>query len=153
MLGPGERAVELRFWLMGREAEAISELLPEFERRNPGVHVSIQQLPWTAAHEQLPYGVRGDTLPDLPARQYVGSGACGRCALDSLDARAAASRRSAEDDYFAGIWDTNRIDGVLRASPGTSTSGSSSTARTSSRRRASTIHRVRGTSGRARCAR
>ena len=41
---------ELRFWLMGREAEVIAQLLPEFERRNPEVRVKVQQLPWTAAH-------------------------------------------------------------------------------------------------------
>src|SRR5207248_2548624 len=55
----------LRFWAMGREAEVISQLLPEFERRNPGVRVVVQQLPWTAAHEKLLTAFAGDALPDI----------------------------------------------------------------------------------------
>jgi len=116
--GRGEQPVELRFWLMGREAEVVSQLLPEFERRNPGVHVAIQQLPWTAAHEKLLTAFAGDTLPDLcqlgntwvPELAELG-------ALEALDARAASSREIRQDDYFRGIWDTNRVDGVLRGIP------------------------------------
>ncbi|HEX4780078.1 MAG TPA: sugar ABC transporter substrate-binding protein [Usitatibacter sp.] len=114
----GDKPIELRFWLMGREAEVVSQLLPEFERRNPGVHVAIQQLPWTAAHEKLLTAFAGDALPDLcqlgntwvPELAELG-------ALEPLDARAASSKEIRQDDYFAGIWDTNRIDGVLRGIP------------------------------------
>ncbi|MGZ5662538.1 MAG: sugar ABC transporter substrate-binding protein [Usitatibacter sp.] len=109
---------ELRFWLMGREAEAISRLLPDFEERHPGIHVTVQQLPWTAAHEKLLTAFAGDTLPDVsqlgntwvPELAALG-------ALEPLDARAAASSIVREDDYFPGIWETNRIEGVLRGIP------------------------------------
>jgi len=57
---------ELHFWLMGREAEVIAELLPEFERRNPTIRVSVQQLPWTAAHEKLLTAFAGDALGVTP---------------------------------------------------------------------------------------
>src|ERR1700688_4327725 len=57
--------VELRCWLMGHEAEFLAQMLPEFERRNPGITVSIQQLPWTAAHEKLLTAFAGDALPDV----------------------------------------------------------------------------------------
>ncbi|HEX4332380.1 MAG TPA: sugar ABC transporter substrate-binding protein [Usitatibacter sp.] len=114
----GDKPVELRFWLMGREAEVVSQLLPEFERRNPGIRVAIQQLPWTAAHEKLLTAFAGDALPDLcqlgntwvPELAELG-------ALEPLDSRVASSREIRRDDYFAGIWDTNRIDGVLRGIP------------------------------------
>ncbi|MET0815055.1 MAG: ABC transporter substrate-binding protein, partial [Pseudoxanthomonas sp.] len=33
------------FWAMGYEGEVVAQLLPEFERRNPGIHVDLQQLP------------------------------------------------------------------------------------------------------------
>jgi multiple sugar transport system substrate-binding protein len=113
-----EGTTELRFWLMGREAEVISQLLPPFEQRNPGIHVTIQQLPWTAAHEKLLTAFAGDTLPDLaqlgntwvPELAALG-------ALEPLDARAAGSPVVREDDYFPGIWSTNVIDGVLRGIP------------------------------------
>jgi len=116
--GPADGTVRLRFWLMGREAEVVSQLLPEFERRNPGVRVAIQQLPWTAAHEKLLTAFAGDALPDLcqlgntwvPELAELG-------ALEPLDARAASSGEIRQDDYFPGIWSTNRVDGVLRGIP------------------------------------
>ena len=43
----------IRFMAMGREAEVVSGLIAQFEQENPGVHVDIQQIPWTAAHENL----------------------------------------------------------------------------------------------------
>ncbi len=113
----GERT-ELRFWLMGREAEVIQELLPEFERRNPGIHVTVQQLPWTGAHAKLLTAFAGDTLPDVsqlgntwvPELAALG-------ALEDLGPRVASSAVVKQDDYFTGIWDTNRISGVLRGVP------------------------------------
>ncbi len=109
---------ELRFWLMGREAEAISTLIPEFERRNPGVHVVVQQLAWTAAHEKLLTAYAGDSLPDIfqLGNTWVPEFAA-LDALEPLDARAAASPVVQPADYFKGIWDTNRIDGTLRGIP------------------------------------
>ncbi len=109
---------ELNFWVMGREAEVIAQLLPEFERRNPDVRVKVQQLPWTAAHEKLLTAFAGDALPDLCqlgntwVPEFAALGA-----LEPLDARVAASSIVVQDDYFAGIWDTNRIDGMLRGVP------------------------------------
>ena len=109
---------EVHFWLMGREAEVIAQLLPEFERRNPNVRVIVQQLPWTAAHEKLLTAFAGDALPDLCqlgntwVPEFAALGA-----LEPLDARVAASSIVRQNDYFAGIWDTNRIDGVLRGVP------------------------------------
>ena len=44
-----EREV-VRFWAMGFEGEIVAQLIPEFERRHPGIRVDLQQLPWTAAH-------------------------------------------------------------------------------------------------------
>jgi multiple sugar transport system substrate-binding protein len=40
----------LRFWGLGREGEVVKDLVPEFERENPGIRVVVQQIPWTAAH-------------------------------------------------------------------------------------------------------
>jgi multiple sugar transport system substrate-binding protein len=108
----------LHFWVMGREAEVISQLLPEFERRNPGVRVVVQQLPWTAAHEKLLTAFAGDALPDMcqlgntwvPELAALG-------ALEPLGARVSASSVVAPTDYFSGIWDTNLIDGTLRGIP------------------------------------
>lgn len=45
--------VTVRFWAMGREAEVVTGLIKEFEAENPGIHVDVQNIPWTAAHEKL----------------------------------------------------------------------------------------------------
>lgn len=113
----GDR-VELHFWSMGREAEVVGQLLPDFERQNPGVHVVVQQLPWTAAHEKLLTAFAGDALPDLCqlGNTWIPEFTA-LDALEPLDARVAASNVVRADDYFPGIWATNRVDGVLRGVP------------------------------------
>jgi multiple sugar transport system substrate-binding protein len=108
----------LRFWLMGREAEVVADLLPGFERENPAIRVQVQQLPWTAAHAKLLTAFAGDALPDLCqlGNTWVPEFAA-LDALESLDERVARSTVVRQDDYFPGIWETNRIDGVLRGVP------------------------------------
>ena len=57
--------VTLRFWALGREGEVVKDLVPEFERRNPGIHVDVQQIPVLNAHEKLLTAFVGGTTPDL----------------------------------------------------------------------------------------
>jgi len=103
---------------MGREGEVVAGLLPEFERAHPGIRVKVQQLPWTAAHEKLLTAFAGDVTPDicqlgntwLPELVALD-------ALEPLDRYAAASSIVDAADYFAGIWDTNRVDGKLYGVP------------------------------------
>jgi multiple sugar transport system substrate-binding protein len=108
----------LKFWAMGREGEVVTALLPEFERANPGIRVKVQQLPWTAAHEKLLTAFAGDATPDvcqlgntwIPELNALN-------ALEPLDAYVSTSAIVRADDYFAGIWDTNRIDDALYGVP------------------------------------
>src|SRR6266516_3177437 len=50
----------LRIWAMGREGEVLSQLIPGFEKEHPDIHVEVQQIPWTAAHEKLLTAYVGD---------------------------------------------------------------------------------------------
>jgi multiple sugar transport system substrate-binding protein len=108
----------LRFWAMGREGEVVAKLLPEFEHANPGIRVRVQQLPWTAAHEKLLTAFAGEVMPDVfqLGNTWIPELAALN-ALEPLDDHAASSAIVRADDYFAGIWDTNRIDGVLYGIP------------------------------------
>ena len=108
----------LRFWAMGREGEVIAQLLPEFERRNPDIHVQVQQLPWSAAHEKLLTAFAGDALPDLCqlGNTWVPEFAV-IDALENLDPLVASSRVIVAEDYFPGIWDTNIVAGGLHGIP------------------------------------
>jgi multiple sugar transport system substrate-binding protein len=102
---------------MGREGEVVRELVPAFERENPGVRVRVQQIPWSAAHEKLLTAFVGRAMPDvfqagntwLPELVALG-------AVEPLDARLAGSAVP-RDDFFPGILDTNVIDGITWGVP------------------------------------
>src|SRR6185503_10085049 len=60
----GDRTT-LRIWAMGREGEVLSQLMPAFEKSHPNIHVEVQQIPWTAAHEKLLTSYVGESTPDI----------------------------------------------------------------------------------------
>ena len=108
----------VRFWAMGHEGEVVAQLLPEFERRNPGIRVDLQQLPWTAAHEKLLTAFAGDALPDVvPLGNTWIAEFAALDALEPLDDRIAASPGFAREDYFPGAWDTGVVEGATYAVP------------------------------------
>lgn len=101
----------MSFWAFGAEGEAVQHLVPAFERRNPGIRVRVQQIPWTAAHEKLLTAFVGDATPDMaqlgntwiPELAALG-------ALEPLDATLRQSARAiAPGAYFPGIWATNVV--------------------------------------------
>lgn len=108
----------LRFWAMGYEGQVVSQLVPEFERRHPGIRVQVQQLPWTAAHEKLLTAFAGDSLPDLCAlgNTWVPEFAL-LGALTPLDERVAGTSSVDAADYFPGAWESGVVDGRLYALP------------------------------------
>ena len=116
--GDATDPITLRVWVMGREGEVVAALVPAFERDHPGVRVQIQQLPWSSAHEKLLTAFVGDATPDVSA---IGNtwlpelAALG--ALTPLDADIAASPIVRPADYFAGIWETNEVDGAVYGVP------------------------------------
>lgn len=115
---PSARDTVLRFWAMGREGEVVAQLLPEFERGHPGLRVKLQQLPWTAAHEKLLTAFAGDTTPDLCqlGNTWIPE-LVALDALEPLDRDVAGSSIVDVADYFAGIWETNRVAGKLYGIP------------------------------------
>ena len=106
------------FWAMGYEGEVVAQLLPEFERRNPGIRVELQQLPWLSAHEKLLTAFAGESLPDvspigntwIPEFSALG-------ALEPLDDEIAATAGFDVADYFPGVWDSGVVDGKTHAVP------------------------------------
>ena len=109
---------ELTFWAMGRESEVVAELLPQFERTHPGVHVSLHQLPWTGAHAKLLTAVVGAATPDVAQLGNTWIPELAELhALEPLGPRVQHSSSVQPSDYFDGIWDTNVIDGALYGVP------------------------------------
>ncbi|MDQ6827829.1 MAG: sugar ABC transporter substrate-binding protein [Gemmatimonadota bacterium] len=109
---------EIRFWAFGAEGEVVQQLMPDFERENPGAHVRVQQIPWTAAHEKLLTAFVGNATPDVA--QLGNTWIAEFVALDALrplDPFIAASKTLKKDAYFKGIWETNVMDGVTYGIP------------------------------------
>jgi len=113
-----ERRATVRFWGMGREGEVVRDLVGEFERRNPGVRLVVQQIPWTSAHEKLLTAFVGRSTPDIaqlgntwiPEFAAIG-------ALDPLDASVARSASVSSHGFFPGVWETSRYDGAVYGIP------------------------------------
>ena len=116
-----DRASTVRFWGLGREGEVARELVPEFERRNPGIKLVVQQIPWTSAHEKLLTAVVGRATPDLaqlgntwiPEFAAIG-------ALEPLDRRIAAAEgegRVSPRNFFPGVWETSLYEGAVYGIP------------------------------------
>lgn len=108
----------VRFWAMGYEGEVVAQLLPEFERRNPGIKVDLQQLPWLSAHEKLLTGFAGDALPDVVplGNTWIPEFA----ALDALEPLGPFIARTPSletTDYFPGPWDSGVVGGNVYAVP------------------------------------
>jgi len=106
------------FWGLGREGEVVADLIPEFERRNPTLHVVVQQIPFIAAHEKLLTAYVGNATPDI---SQIGNTWIPEMvalhALDELTPLVRASKSIDQSDYFPGIWATNVVDGGLYGIP------------------------------------
>lgn len=108
----------IRFWAMGREAEVVTELVADFEKENPGLHVDVQNIPMTAAHEKLLTAFAADGLPDVC--QLGNTWLPEFAMLDALEPLQPYVDRSEvidPKDYFPGVWDTNVVNGTLYGVP------------------------------------
>jgi len=101
----------VEFWALGREGEVVQRMIPDFERRHPGIRLRVQQIPWSAAHEKLLTAYVGEAMPDvfqvgntwIP--EFVALNA-----IEPLDQRMQSSTVIAVADYFPGILDTSVIE-------------------------------------------
>jgi multiple sugar transport system substrate-binding protein len=105
----------LEFWGLGREGEVLADMIPEFERQNPGIHVVAQQIPWTAAHEKLLTAYVGDATPDMA--QMGNTWVPEFVAVRALDALDDVARTLDQRDYFGGVWRTNVVNARLYGIP------------------------------------
>ncbi|HAO32177.1 MAG TPA: extracellular solute-binding protein [Candidatus Competibacter sp.] len=113
-----DRSTVVEFWAMGQEGEQVKALLPEFERRHPGIRVRAQQIPWSAAHEKLLTAYAGDSMPDAfqLGNTWIPEFVALR-AIEPLDERLRRWPADALADYFPGILATNRLDSQTFALP------------------------------------
>lgn len=110
--------VQLDLWAFGREGEVVREILPEFESRNPGIRVRVQQIPWTAAHEKLLTAYVARQTPDVAqlGNTWIPE-LCALGAIAGLDEEIRRSEVVSPADYFAGVWATNVVSGAVYGIP------------------------------------
>lgn len=104
----------LSFWAMGNEATHVPQILPEFERLNPGIKVVVQALPWTAAHSKLLTAYAGNSLPDL---SQVGNTWVSEMAAIGAISPTPAFAADLLTDQFPAVLETNRIGGQVVGTP------------------------------------
>jgi multiple sugar transport system substrate-binding protein len=103
---------------MGAEGEVLSKLMPGFEKEYPNIHVEVQQIPWTAAHEKLLTAYVGEATPDIAmlgntwVPEFVALNS-----LEPLDGFVSGSTEIRRDDFFPGIWKTNVVNGKTYGIP------------------------------------
>jgi multiple sugar transport system substrate-binding protein len=113
-----EKNITIKFWAMGVEGEAVSKLIPEFEKQNPSIKIKVLQIAWVAAHEKLITAYASETLPDafqlgntwIPEFESLK-------AIEPLNNYIAQSKIISEIKYFKGIWDTNVMDSIVYGIP------------------------------------
>ena len=101
----------IEMWAMGAEAENLPALLASIKG---APKVSIQPLPWSAAHEKLLTSFAGNSLPDIG--QVGNSWIAELSAIDALEPVPPQYEKLVAGQFPA-VVDTNRIDGRLMALP------------------------------------
>lgn len=110
--------IHLDFWAMGAEGENVTRLIKIFEAENPSIKVTVQQVPWIAAHEKLVTAFVSETLPEvfqlgntwIPEFKELG-------AVEELTSYLSASSTISPENYFQGTWDMNVLDSIVYGIP------------------------------------
>ena len=101
-------------WAMGNEAAAMPDLLRLLNAKNPLPSVSVQPLPWTAAHEKLLTGFAGGALPTL---SQVGNSWIAELAAIGAIEPVPEAQAVLLTDQFDAVIDTCRIGNKIWAVP------------------------------------
>jgi multiple sugar transport system substrate-binding protein len=106
----GKEQKVINFWAMGAEGESVRKLLPEFEKQYPGIKINIQMIPWNAAQEKLITAYAGNNTPDACqlGNTWIPQFAALN-AIENLDSFIFKSKTVSKENFFEGIWETNKI--------------------------------------------
>jgi multiple sugar transport system substrate-binding protein len=114
LAGCARSSADVEMWAMGNEAAAMPELLRTLKAETKLPSVSVQPLPWTAAHEKLLTGFAGGALPTLS--QVGNSWIAELAAIGAIEPVPQAQSRLLNGQFDAVI-DTCRIGDKIWAVP------------------------------------
>ncbi len=112
--GCARNSAEVEMWAMGNEAAALPELLRLLGSSAKLPSVSVQPLPWTAAHEKLLTGFAGGALPTL---SQVGNSWISELAAIGAIEPVPTAQADLLSDQFDAVIDTCRIGNKIWAVP------------------------------------
>jgi multiple sugar transport system substrate-binding protein len=112
--GCGRSSADVEMWAMGNEAAALPELLRLLGAESALPSVSVQPLPWTAAHEKLLTGFAGGALPTL---SQVGNSWIAELAAIGAIEPVPDAQAGLLTDQFDAVIDTCRIGNRIWAVP------------------------------------
>lgn len=99
---------------MGNEAAALPTLIGEMERVPDAPRITVQPLPWSAAHQKLLTGFAGGSLPAIG---QVGNSWIAEMAAIGAIAPVPRAVHNLLADQFDAVVETNRIGGRVWAVP------------------------------------
>ncbi len=112
--GCARSSADVEMWAMGNEAAAMPELLRLLGADTVLPVVSVQPLPWTAAHEKLLTGFAGGALPTL---SQVGNSWIAELAAIGAIEPVPQAHAALLTDQFDAVIDTCRIGSKIWAVP------------------------------------
>ena len=106
------------FWAMGSEGEHLGPLIKKFEKLNPNIHIDLQVIPWSSAHDKLLTAYAGNATPDICqlGNTWI-SELHAMNALEPLDSLISKSDVIKKGNYFRGIWETNEVGNKVYGIP------------------------------------
>ena len=101
---------DFNFWAIGSEVEKIGELFDEFQAAEPGHRRADAANSLVRGSREAAHGIcRRRDARRVPVGQYMDSRICGRLAhLNRSTAYIERSKSIDPEDYFPGLWETNR---------------------------------------------
>ncbi|HET8909871.1 MAG TPA: sugar ABC transporter substrate-binding protein [Ktedonobacteraceae bacterium] len=100
-------SANLTVWGMGAEGDSMKTVANDFMKQNPGIHVTVQSIPWANAHQKLLTAVAGTQTPDVSQMgttwmtEFAKTGA--------LDTTPSSIDQSA---FFPSAWKTAVVNGT-----------------------------------------
>ena len=102
----------LTVWGMGAEGDSLKILASDFMKQNPGIHITIQSIPWANAHQKLLTAVAGSQTPDIAEMGTTWMSEFAQ--TGTLDTPPSSFKQS---DFFPSAWDTAVLNGAVYGVP------------------------------------
>ncbi|QBD83333.1 extracellular solute-binding protein [Ktedonosporobacter rubrisoli] len=99
-------------WGMGTEGDNLKVLASDFMKKNPDIHVQVQAIPWSNAHQKFLTSIAGNQTPDVAQMGTTWMSEFARAdAFDPTPGNIASSQ------FFKSAWDTTVVNGTSYGVP------------------------------------